>query len=76
MFKSYNGKLIMMMDKEYAGKPCAVDDGCQYFEEIVMKERVFEAVGEEKIAFRFVTSKEGEILEVNELPANLRNALE
>jgi hypothetical protein len=37
MFKSHNGKLIMMMDKEYAGKPCAVDDGCQYFEEIVMK---------------------------------------
>jgi hypothetical protein len=37
MFKNRDGKLIMMMDKKYAGKPCVVDDGCQYFKEIVMK---------------------------------------
>ena len=36
MFKSRDGKLMMMIDKKYAGKPCVVDDGCQYFEEVVM----------------------------------------
>ncbi len=37
MFKRQDGKLIMKIDKKYANKPCAVDDGCQYFEQIVMK---------------------------------------
>ena len=37
MFKRQGGKLIMKIDKKYANKPCAVDDGCQYFEQIVMK---------------------------------------
>ena len=46
------------------------------FREIVVKEREFAATGEEKIAFRFKTDKEGRILEVNELPATLLNQLE
>jgi len=45
------------------------------FREIVVKEREFTATGEEKTAFRFKTNKEGKILEVNELPANLINRL-
>ena len=31
----------------------------------------FTIVGEEKVAFRFTTDKNGGILDVNELPANL-----
>ena len=45
------------------------------FKEIVMKERVFESTGQEKIAFRFRTNKDGGITEVNELPASLLNPL-
>jgi len=45
------------------------------FKEIVVKEREFTVTGEEKTAFRFKTDKEGRILEVNELPANLINQL-
>jgi len=45
------------------------------FKEVVTKERVFGVTGEEKIAFRFKTDKEGRILEVNELPASLLNPL-
>ena len=41
------------------------------FKEVVIKEKVFEVVGEEKTAFRFLTDKNGEITEINELPANL-----
>ena len=41
------------------------------FKEIVTKERVFEAVGEEKVAFRFTTDKNGVIIDINELPTNL-----
>jgi hypothetical protein len=41
------------------------------FREVVVKKREFAATGEEKIAFRFRTDKEGNVLEVNELPANL-----
>tara|TARA_B100000287_G_scaffold147711_1_gene139435 strand:- start:487 stop:1017 length:531 start_codon:yes stop_codon:yes gene_type:complete len=44
--------------------------------EVVTKEKVFEATGEEKTAFRFKTNKQGEVTEVNELPANLVNNLE
>ena len=45
------------------------------FKEVVTKERVFEITGEEKIAFRFKTDKEGRVLEINELPASLLNPL-
>jgi len=41
------------------------------FKEIITKERFFESTGQEKIAFRFTTDKNGAILDVNELPANL-----
>jgi|TARA_R110000744_G_scaffold4733_2_gene16878 hypothetical protein len=41
------------------------------FKEIVVKKRQFTIVGEEKVAFRFTTDKNGGILDVNELPANL-----
>ncbi len=41
------------------------------FKEIVVKERVFETVGEEKTAFRFTTDKNGDIVDISELPANL-----
>ena len=42
------------------------------FKEVVVKEREFTATGDEKIAFRFKTDKDGNILDINELPANLR----
>jgi len=41
------------------------------YREIVVKERVFNETGDEKTAFRFKTDKNGEVIEVNELPANL-----
>jgi hypothetical protein len=46
------------------------------FKEVVVKERSFESTGQEKVAFRFKTDKDGNILEVNELPANLVKPLE
>lgn len=45
------------------------------FKEVVMKERVFESTGQEKIAFRFRTNKDGKVTEVSELPASLLNPL-
>ena len=45
------------------------------FKEVVVKEREFTATGEEKIAFRFKTDKDGNVLDVNELDANLRDPL-
>ena len=45
------------------------------FKEVITKERVFETTGDEKVAFRFKTDKEGRVLEVNELPASLLNPL-
>ncbi len=45
------------------------------FKEIVVKEREFTTTGDEKIAFRFKTDKDGNILDINELPANLRQPL-
>ena len=45
------------------------------FREVVAKERIFSETGEEKIGFRFKTDKNGEIIEVNELPANLVNPI-
>ena len=46
------------------------------FREVVTKERIFSETGEEKIAFRFKTDKDGNILEINEIEASLRNPLE
>ena len=43
---------------------------------MVVKERVFEATGQEKTAFRFVTNSGGEVTEVNELEANLVNTVQ
>ena len=45
------------------------------FKEIVIKEKMFEATGQEKTAFRFKTDSSGNILEVNELPARLLKPL-
>lgn len=45
------------------------------FKEIVVKRRMFEATGDEKTAFRFKTDENGEIIEINELPASLLNQL-
>jgi len=41
------------------------------YKEIVIKERTFNTVGDEVTAFRFKTDKQGNILEINELPAKL-----
>jgi hypothetical protein len=46
------------------------------FKQVVVKEKVFETRGQEKTAFRFTTDKNGDILDVNELPANLANNLQ
>ena len=45
------------------------------FREVITKQRQFSTTGQEKIAFRFKTDKDGNILDVNELPANLVNQL-
>jgi len=45
------------------------------FKEIVIKERVFSTTGEEKTAFRFKTDKNGNVIEINELPARLVSPL-
>ena len=45
------------------------------FKEVVTKEREFDTFGDEKIAFRFKTDKNGNIIEVNELHASLVNPL-
>ena len=41
------------------------------YKEVVVKERTFTIVGEELTAFRFKTDAQGNVLEVNELPAKL-----
>jgi len=46
------------------------------FKEVIVKEREFTTTGQEKIAFRFKTDKDGNVLDVNELPANLRQPLQ
>lgn len=45
------------------------------FKEIVIKERIFSTTGEEKTAFRFKTDKNGNVIEINELPARLVHPL-
>ena len=42
---------------------------------MVVKEKFFESTGQEKTAFRFLTDSSGEIVEINELPAQLVNPL-
>ena len=42
------------------------------FKEVVVKEREFTLTGQEKTAFRFKTDENGNVLDINELPANLR----
>ena len=45
------------------------------FKEVVVKEKEFTATGDQKTAFRFTTNKEGDIIEISELPADLLNPL-
>ena len=37
MFKRMENKLLIHIDKKFAGKPCVVDSGCKYFDEVVLK---------------------------------------
>jgi len=46
------------------------------YKEIKIKKIQFESTGQEKTSFRFVTDENGEVTEVNELPASLLNPLE
>ena len=46
------------------------------FKEVVVKEREFSTVGQEITAFRFTTDKDSNIIDINELPANLIKPLE
>lgn len=41
------------------------------FRQVVIKKKMLETVGDEKTAFRFKTNNNGEVIEVNELPAIL-----
>jgi hypothetical protein len=41
------------------------------FREMITKEKFFQSTGQEKTAFRFTTDKNGLIIDMNELPANL-----
>ena len=45
------------------------------FKELTVKEKEFTLVGDEKTAFRFKTDDMGNVIEINELPANLVNVL-
>ena len=42
------------------------------YKQVIVKERQFATTGEEKIAFRFKTDKDGNILDINELSATQR----
>ena len=46
------------------------------FKEVIVKERTFESTGQEKIAFRFTTDRDGNILGISELSASLLNRLQ
>ena len=46
------------------------------FKEVVVKEKEFSTTGEQKTAFRFRTDKDGQVIEINELTANLVNPLQ
>jgi hypothetical protein len=45
------------------------------YKEVVLKKKVFSATGDEKTAFRFRTDKNGQVIEISELPASLLNPL-
>ena len=45
------------------------------YKEVVSKKKVFSATGDEKTAFRFRTDKNGQVIEISELPASLLNPL-
>ena len=45
------------------------------FKEIITREKKFSTTGEQKTAFRFTTDGNANILDINELPANLLNSL-
>ena len=45
------------------------------FKEIVVKEKEFVATGDQKTAFRFTTNKDGDIIDISELSADLLNPL-
>jgi len=45
------------------------------FREVIVRERKFEATGDQKTAFRFTTDGNGDIIEINELPADLLKPL-
>jgi len=45
------------------------------FKEVIVKKREFLVTGDQKTAFRFTTDGNGNIIEINELPANLVNPL-
>jgi hypothetical protein len=46
------------------------------YKEVIVKKKEFSVTGQELTAFRFTTDKDGNILDINELPANLVNPLE
>ena len=46
------------------------------YKEVIVKEKEFTVTGQELTAFRFTTDRDGNIMDVNELPANLVNPLE
>tara|TARA_Y100000588_G_scaffold389129_1_gene491125 strand:+ start:2329 stop:2862 length:534 start_codon:yes stop_codon:yes gene_type:complete len=46
------------------------------YKEVITKQKEFSATGQELTAFRFTTDKDGNIIDINELPANLVNPLE
>ena len=46
------------------------------YKEVIIKKKVFTTTGQELTAFRFTTDRNGNIMDVNELPANLVNPLE
>ena len=46
------------------------------YKEVIVKKKVFTTTGQELTAFRFTTDRNGNIMDINELPANLVNPLE
>ena len=46
------------------------------YKEVVTQEKEFTITGQEKTAFRFKTDKDGNILDINELPANLVRSIQ
>ena len=36
-FNKEIGALVTFIDPDFAGKPCAVEDGCDFFEDVVVQ---------------------------------------